>query len=223
MMYIPLTAVHFGYNFIDDESINFPYYLNNTEITLYTDAACTNIAKDINNNNCVGTVQNGTLVFNVIDQSDENIYYAKCTRAPFGYRLETFMRVVQCHPVKNILFYFPLFQGSYDTIIKIPPKTGGFYVYGKGSQIGTGRESYDADGLYCGEVRSWKYVNANGQPTFADGTRPLARHYRPYPDQHPDLYTWEPLEDYNIYYIKDEVRYPFRPTASMVPLFDFIN
>lgn len=109
------------------------YPLRNAEITFYTSPQLTTIAKDINNNDCVGlTDSNGKVSFEV-NTNQNTLYYCKVTRMPFGYSTPNFQTTIvrPCgfNPDASSAIYI---HATYDTIIIIPPK---LYVYGLKSKI----------------------------------------------------------------------------------------
>lgn len=117
------------------------YVLKNAEISIYVDEECTQLAKDINGNDCVGTTnENGEVEFTILTYDENQIFYAKETKAPFGYTLcDTVI------PIKGTAYYTSTLDKTdytetdaskdsagvciinlkmFDKIIIIPPKTG---------------------------------------------------------------------------------------------------
>lgn len=111
---------------------NNQYPLKDCEFTLYTkNNGVYTIAKDLNGNDCIGTTDsNGRCTFNVyntdFDTGGSIQYYARETRAPFGYRRHSGIGNVRTTPNLNdaISCVFGLIM--YDRVIRIPPKTGGW-------------------------------------------------------------------------------------------------
>ena len=111
---------------------NNQYPLKDCEITLYTfNNGVYTIAKDLNGNNCVGTTNNeGRLTFQVQDTNFDTggtiKYFAKETRAPFGYKMLDGYYRVRPTPLQNDAISTPMGLIMFDKIIIIPPKTGGW-------------------------------------------------------------------------------------------------
>ena len=111
---------------------NNQYPLRDCEITLYTlNNDVYTIAKDLNGNDCVGTTDNnGRLTFNVQDTNFDTggsiKYFAKETRAPFGYKLLDGYWSVRPTPLQNDAISTPMSLLMFDKIIIVPPKFGGW-------------------------------------------------------------------------------------------------
>ncbi len=135
------TSMKLHVKLVKSDFDNHVYVLRNAEITIFTDENCTQIAKDINGNDCVGkTNENGEVEFIIITYDENQIFYAKETKAPFGYKI--------CNtviPIKGSPYYgasedktdytedtslkesdgiCAINLKMFDKIIIIPPKTG---------------------------------------------------------------------------------------------------
>ena len=107
---------------------NHSYMLKNAEITIYSDKECTTIAKDVNGKDCVGlTGEDGMVHFTILTYDVNSVFYAKETKAPFGYKINE--DVFEVHPTTDrskdesagqCLINIQIL----DKIIVIPPKTG---------------------------------------------------------------------------------------------------
>lgn len=111
---------------------NNQYPLKNCEVTLYTyNNGVYTIAKDVDNNDCIGeTNNNGRCSFIVNDTNFDTggtiKYFAKETRAPFGYKLLAGYHRVHPTPNQSDAMVTPMGVIMFDKIIIIPPKTGGW-------------------------------------------------------------------------------------------------
>lgn len=104
---------------------NHSYRLKNAEITIYEDKECTKIAKDINGNDCVGkTGADGLVEFVIITYDRDQIFYAKETKAPFGYKLCKDIFEVKADDSRESAGVCKIDIKILDMIIVIPPKTG---------------------------------------------------------------------------------------------------
>lgn len=126
-MYIKAILQHYGLKYHNT------YPLKNAEITFYTSPQCTTIAKDINNNNCVGLTNDDGKVSFEVNTNQNTVYYAKITRMPFGYSFPNspILTARPCDFTSNASC--AVFRHStFDSIIIIPPKV---YDFGLRSKI----------------------------------------------------------------------------------------
>lgn len=136
------TSMRLHVKLVKSDFDNHEYVLKNAEITIFTDEKCTQIAKDINGNDCVGkTNEKGEVEFIIVTYDENQIFYAKETKAPFGYKIcDTVI------PIKGTPYYNGTTDNKtdyteesslkesdgvcainlkmFDKIIIIPPKTG---------------------------------------------------------------------------------------------------
>lgn len=135
------TGMKLHVKLVKSDFDNHEYVLKNAEITIYADEKCTQIAKDINGNDCVGTTnEKGEVEFTILTYDENQIFYAKETKAPFGYKIcDTVI------PIKGTAYYTSTSDKTdytetdaskesagvcainlkmFDKIIIIPPKTG---------------------------------------------------------------------------------------------------
>ena len=135
------TGMKLHVKLVKSDFDNHEYVLKNAEITIYADEKCTQIAKDINGNDCVGTTnEKGEVEFTILTYDENQTFYAKETKAPFGYKIcDTVI------PIKGTAYYTSTSDKTdytetdaskesagvcainlkmFDKIIIIPPKTG---------------------------------------------------------------------------------------------------
>lgn len=136
------TAMKLHVKLVKSDFDNHVYVLKNAEISIYVDEKCTQLAKDINGNDCVGkTNEKGEVEFIIITYDENQLFYAKETKAPFGYKL-----CEDVIPIKGTAYYdgatntkttftdndmsresdgvCAINLKMFDKIIIIPPKTG---------------------------------------------------------------------------------------------------
>lgn len=168
------------------------YALNDCEITLYKKQnGVYTVAKDLNGNDCVGTTNShGRVMFQVEDTDFDTggsiAYYAKETRAPFGYKLITGYHHVLPTPNLNDIVSTPMGLLMFDKIIIIPPKTGGWneallnpYTGNPIAEIwwaGSGGPDNYFDRIY------WYYYDNNGHATTETGAYLPGRILHPTPN-----------------------------------------
>lgn len=127
----PPTPPEIPYNLVLHVSIlkadydNHAYMLKNAEITIYEDKACTKVATDIHGNACVGlTDADGYVDFYIGTTSPDAVFYAKETKAPFGYKICNDVITVKPTAERDANNMCPITLKIFDKIIIIPPKTG---------------------------------------------------------------------------------------------------
>ena len=136
------TSMKLHVKLVKSDFDNHEYVLKNAEISIYVDENCTQLAKDINGNDCVGmTNEKGEVEFIIITYDENQIFYAKETKAPFGYKI-----CEDVIPIKGTAYYdgatntkttfteadmaresdgvCAINLKMFDKIIIIPPKTG---------------------------------------------------------------------------------------------------
>ncbi len=136
------TVMKLHVKLVKSDFDNHVYVLKNAEISIYVDEKCTQLAKDINGNDCVGkTNEKGEVEFIIITYDENQLFYAKETKAPFGYKL-----CEDVIPIKGTAYYdgatntkttftdndmsresdgvCAINLKMFDKIIIIPPKTG---------------------------------------------------------------------------------------------------
>ena len=135
------TGMKLHVKLVKSDFDNHEYVLKNAEISIYVDEKCTQLAKDINGNDCVGTTnEKGEVEFTILTYDENQTFYAKETKAPFGYKIcDTVI------PIKGTAYYTSTSDKTdytetdaskesagvcainlkmFDKIIIIPPKTG---------------------------------------------------------------------------------------------------
>jgi hypothetical protein len=135
------TGMKLHVKLVKSDFDNHEHVLKNAEISIYVDENCTQLAKDINGNDCVGTTnENGEVEFTILTYDENQTFYAKETKAPFGYKIcDTVI------PIKGTAYYTSTSDTTdytetdtstesagvcainlkmFDKIIVIPPKTG---------------------------------------------------------------------------------------------------
>ena len=117
------------------------YVLKNAEITIYTDKECKNVAKDVNGKDCIGmTNEQGIAEFTICTYNKDQVFYAKETKAPFGYKIYTGVVELKGTPyygatesktaeletsaAKESAGICVINLRMFDKIIVVPPKTG---------------------------------------------------------------------------------------------------
>lgn len=125
-MYIAARLYHRGI----ESKVQHP--LKNAEFTFYTSPQCTTIAKDINNNDCVGLTDNNGKVSFEVNTNQNTIYYVKVTRMPFGYKAINAITTVRPCDFNPDASSAVITQVMFDTIVVIPPK---IYDFGLRSKI----------------------------------------------------------------------------------------
>ena len=136
------TSMRLHVKLVKSDFDNHEYVLKNAEISIYVDEKCTQLAKDINGNDCVGmTNEKGEVEFIIITYDENQTFYAKETKAPFGYKI-----CEDVIPIKGTAYYdgatntkttfteadmaresdgvCAINLKMFDKIIIIPPKTG---------------------------------------------------------------------------------------------------
>lgn len=117
------------------------YVLKNAEITIYTDKECKNVAKDVNGKDCIGSTNaDGIVEFTVCTYNKDQVFYAKETKAPFGYKIcndvveikgtpyygatDSKTENIEASAYKEAAGICAINLKMFDKIIIIPPKTG---------------------------------------------------------------------------------------------------
>ena len=104
---------------------NNSYMLEGAEITIYEDAECTIIAKDINGKDCIGvTDENGKVNFTIVTYDVNTVLYAKETKAPRGYLVNEDVFEVRPTTDRESAGKCLIEIQILDMIIVIPPNTG---------------------------------------------------------------------------------------------------
>lgn len=156
------------------------YALKNCEITLYTyNNGVYTVAKDLDGNDCIGETDNrGRCTFMVQDSDFDTggsiKYFAKETRAPFGYKLLAGYHRVHPTPNQNDAMVTPMGLIMFDKIIIIPPKTGGWNEvlldpYTGKALAGVWWAGSGGTSEYFDRI-AWYYYDNTGHPTTANGS-----------------------------------------------------
>ena len=136
------TSLKLHVKLVKSDFDNHQYNLKNAEITIYEDKKCTKVVKDINGNDCVGTTnKNGEIEFIITTYDENKSFYAKETKAPFGYKIcdevieikgiayhngQTASKTdyIESTSEKESAGVCAINLKMFDKIIIIPPKTG---------------------------------------------------------------------------------------------------
>jgi LPXTG-motif cell wall-anchored protein len=135
------TSLLLHVKLIKSDFDNHEYVLKNAEISIYVDEKCTQLAKDINGNDCVGmTNEQGIVEFIICTYDKDQVFYAKETKAPFGYKIcediipihasayygnvNTTTTFTETDAHRESAGMAAINLKMFDKIIIIPPKTG---------------------------------------------------------------------------------------------------